>query len=72
MSLFDRRPPLAKCGEPAPAKVIPLVPDGVRIRRDGDVYWVERRRGSAAMAAVAYTFDELCQLAEKLETIVGG
>jgi hypothetical protein len=62
---------------PAPvAEVVQLHPDGVVIRtearEDGeDVYWIERRRGSRATAAVGYSLTELLDLRVKLRRLLG-
>ncbi len=53
------------------AEVVTLHPDGVFLRQEGAVYWVERRRGARWCAAVAYDADELRQLRDALVRLFG-
>lgn len=58
---------------PVIAEVITLRPDGVFVRveerEDGDVYWIERRRGTRSTAIVSYDLAELRQLKVALERV---
>ena len=66
-TLFETAPT-----EPAPAcEVVRLHPDGIFLREDAVGIWVERRRGSRSVAAVAYSRDELEQLRDRLDDFLG-
>lgn len=41
-------------------------------REDGDVFWVERRRGTSSNAAVAFDLDELRKLGAEVARVLRG